>query len=1230
MNKRGVFVLLSASLLCFLLSLLLWGNKERSIEIERLVIPFQESFFERERSADFLLNEVYFSFAEDQGFFLNNVDNVRQLNSLYYSEAEIVFITRSDSLLFLSHNVLPVNHYQLPEYASGMFHLQNGWYYIVSRSYQDYQIWVASLVKKDFRYQNRFLVNDFYETYNIPPFLEIAVNAALGWEVYDNDDNYVFSLVANQNEYTHSSGIIIFFAVLLSLAGFVLLGLVLFRGLKYFMEREKAWLGFLFLFSALVLIRLLVFIFKFPAVFYDSYLFSAHLYAASIYQPSLGDLLLNIFFLFFFLFLAFTYRSKLSFKFSSGPLFTVLTYTLGFLLIAFFSAYIVFQLQSLVFNSSLSLDVNFIFSMDIYNFLGFTIIGLLFLSFYFLSHTVFSIIHRNGNRKTQIIHAIATVFILCTLMYLIVSYFIIWLFLFLSCFLYFSYRPGSFKTISFTQLILSLFFFAVIGTYALYVFNLEKEFLKRTNVALRLAFEQDPVAEFLFSEFENDLYEDYGLQELVMRDPYNEESILQYLKTYYFIDFWARYDIQLTTCSPGEILFFKPIEAELLCHDYFTFYIDEFGRPTVSDHFIYLANNTGRNSYIAILPIIDNETNELRYNVYMEFEGKFIPRDMGFPELLVDEKVDLDKNLGNYSYAIYKNGNMTMKFGPYFYSVFSGFTAHSNELFHTYESEGYSHLVYNRDADTHIYVSKPVESMLERIAPFSYLFITFFLLSIIIWLSVLYLHKELHISFNFKKQLQFAIIVIVLISVVSIGGASAWFIFNIHGKKNEAFINEKAHSVLIELENLLAEEAYLNDSYSDYLHQVLMRLSQVFFTDINLFDPDGNLLASSRPRVFDEGLISAHIHPVAYNELRLTGKSLFVHNESIGNLDYISAYVPLMNINNRLMGYINLPYFAQQSELRNELSYFLVAFINIYLLLLLFSLIIAFFISNYLTRPLQIIRNSLSSISFGKSNKKISWEREDEIGQLISEYNRMIDELAISAELLASTERESAWREMAKQVAHEIKNPLTPMRLNVQYLHRAWQDKAEDWEERLERFTKTMVEHIDSLALIAGEFSDFAKMPSAKRELINLNEFLPEVMDLYKGFDVVSIDCYLPDNGNDLIVNADRKQLLRVFNNLIKNAIQAYEKNENVTVAIHCEKEENYVRIEVQDYGVGIPENVRKNIFQPYFTTKSSGMGLGLAMVKSIIEGSNGHISFYSEAGKGTSFVIRIPAVNEA
>jgi nitrogen fixation/metabolism regulation signal transduction histidine kinase len=240
----------------------------------------------------------------------------------------------------------------------------------------------------------------------------------------------------------------------------------------------------------------------------------------------------------------------------------------------------------------------------------------------------------------------------------------------------------------------------------------------------------------------------------------------------------------------------------------------------------------------------------------------------------------------------------------------------------------------------------------------------------------------------------------------------------------------------------------------------------------------------------------------------------------------------------------------------------------------------------------------------------------------------MIDELSESAGLLAKSERESAWREMAKQVAHEIKNPLTPMKLNVQHLRKAWEEKAEDWDERLDKFAETLIEQIESLSQIASEFSDFANMPQTKVEKVELSEVINNSIELHKNYDNIQLE-YLTDETLPLYVLADRKQVLRVFNNLIKNSIQAIGNKEGGRIKISVESMHESYMIKVSDNGSGISEEKGDKIFIPSFTTKSSGMGLGLSMVRSIVLSAGGNIRYTSEVGEGTTFYITLPKFAE-
>jgi nitrogen fixation/metabolism regulation signal transduction histidine kinase len=381
--------------------------------------------------------------------------------------------------------------------------------------------------------------------------------------------------------------------------------------------------------------------------------------------------------------------------------------------------------------------------------------------------------------------------------------------------------------------------------------------------------------------------------------------------------------------------------------------------------------------------------------------------------------------------------------------------------------------------------------------------------------------------------------------------------------------------------------------------------------------------------VYNEGLLSRQMDPVAFTELSENKQSSFVHIEKIGDFEYLSAYATFRNNSNEIVGYLNLPYFLRQKELKEEQASSLLALINIYSLLIAISMIVTFIIANRLTEPLTLLQEKIGQIRLGRKNERIDYRKNDEIGGLVSEYNRMIRELEQSADLLARSERESAWREMAKQVAHEVKNPLTPMKLSVQYLLKAWEDKRPDFDERLRKFRDAMIEQIETLSAIASEFSYFAKMPAALKTETDLLQVLNNCLEFYRNNESQVAITFEHPGLRKAIVLADKDQMLRLFNNLIRNAIQAIPEERDGKIDITVQKIDGVYEVRVKDNGMGIPEEIREKIFAPNFTTKNSGMGLGLAMSKTIVENMDGEISYETGIGEGTTFLMRIPALGK-
>jgi two-component system, NtrC family, nitrogen regulation sensor histidine kinase NtrY len=325
-------------------------------------------------------------------------------------------------------------------------------------------------------------------------------------------------------------------------------------------------------------------------------------------------------------------------------------------------------------------------------------------------------------------------------------------------------------------------------------------------------------------------------------------------------------------------------------------------------------------------------------------------------------------------------------------------------------------------------------------------------------------------------------------------------------------------------------------------------------------------------------------------------------------------------------GYVNLPYYSNRADLYREISDFLVTVVNIFILIFAIALIITQLVSSRITQPLIVIKNQLSRTKLGERNKPIIWNRNDEIGLLVKEYNKMLTQLDESLNRLSESERQGAWREMAKQVAHEIKNPLTPMRLSLQHLQFSMARGDDNLKEKLAKTIELLIRQIDSLSTMAEEFSSFAKMPDPIMERTNLTTVLSDSISLNEKEMGQSIVSLLTEN--PIFIQADPHQLVRIFNNLLKNAIQAIPEDRKGEIRVEMWQESpKMVIIQVIDNGKGIPENLYNKIFSPNFSTKNSGMGLGLAITKKIIEQFNGTIDFESKVDVGTTFTLRFPVI---
>jgi len=389
--------------------------------------------------------------------------------------------------------------------------------------------------------------------------------------------------------------------------------------------------------------------------------------------------------------------------------------------------------------------------------------------------------------------------------------------------------------------------------------------------------------------------------------------------------------------------------------------------------------------------------------------------------------------------------------------------------------------------------------------------------------------------------------------------------------------------------------------------------------DFSVFN--GSVLqASSRPELYRSAILDGRLSGKAFVNTMMLGKGFSRDFERIGTVRYLVGYRPVV-VGNRVLGALVVPALYRQREVDEELAQRNAFVLGAYAVVVVLVVAIGFLLANRLSRPLREL--SLAAQDIGKGNLDVRLEAQsgDEVGDLVRSFNVMTTELKASRENLARVEREVAWKEMAKQVAHEIKNPLTPIKLSIQHLLQAYRDGVHDFERILQRVSTTVIEQIETLSRIASEFADFARMPERKFERVDVRQLLQETVTLFR--ELQGIEFRSKFSETPAILIADRDELRRVFINIIRNSVQAMDKGGSITIETSVANQ--VCTIVVSDTGSGIPPELQARVFQPNFSTKTEGMGLGLAIAQKVIEDLNGTIALRSEVGKGTTVEVKIP-----
>jgi signal transduction histidine kinase len=1122
------------------------------------------------------------------------------------------------------------NDYNVPSnpndsiFSKKLVFLQNGWF--LTRSVEAGNEKLVGLLRlsTEYSFENDIIKSGFEKEYRVPEKVDLSTDRnSSEYHISDGSGQFLFTLIFPEKK-ENTNFILVPFG--LWTAALFLLLLLAVEIVKLLTNKGKSFIALISLLIFFILLYTSFLSLSLPEVFFKTELFSPYIFSLNELIPTLGHLVLVS--ILTGVFSGVCYRFLPSDENQSSGTSKHYILLTGLLLAGTFLTILVHNVFSnLISNSIINFETYKVLELSMYSVAGFVSVLFLMLAPVLLFMRIFRImrIMQYGVVVLSLIPSlILIVFLFRNDAGTLVPLTLFWLILVGTIWIIEKYKTGLFNmTVSFSL---------IYGLYSLYFITTLSEEKTVENIkiqAVSLSSENDPEAEHLLLKMWPVISSD-SLLSGMMKVPFfsknDVDDISDYLLKNYFTGYWRNFSFRIVCCRNDEPLQIGP--ENMMAGNCFSFFDNRIkldGHLLTGTGFYFMDNQSGRSYYLGRL--FGKAEGDFLNGLFIELYSDINVFQPGYSSILLDKKYHGYSGLKDYSFAKYLNGEIVLRTGEFPFNKTDNEYIDKVTDYRIFRADGFKHVLY-KNGNATVLISRPYLTTGDNIISLAYLFAFILLFSNLVILVIRRPVVRSMNLFNFRQKLQLSYIGILLFSFILIGVVVAYLTINQYQSKHHENIKEKLNSIYLELDGKLAMESRISDNWSSSnyssLGEFLIKLSNVFNTDINLYDLTGNLISTSRPEIFYRDLTSSRINNMALINLKDFSRAEYFQKEKIGNLEYLSAYVPFLNADNKVLAYLNLPYFRMQSVLAKEISNLIVAVINFTLLLIVITMSIAVFISGRLTAPLSMLSEGLASVEVGKKSEHLKYRGNDEIGELVKQYNRMVEEIEESTYKLANSEREYAWREMAKQIAHEIKNPLTPMKLNVQQLLKSWKDKIPDFGEKLETFTTNQIEYIDNLSSIASAFSAFAKMPGTNPVEVNLIDQLKITLELFRDTDNTTFEVEWPRE-NKIIVYADKEHLNGVFSNLIKNGIQSVPQQREGKINVSMEVRSDKAIVAISDNGTGISDELQKKLFTPNFTTKSSGMGLGLSIVKKYVESANGRIWFESEADTGTTFYVELP-----
>jgi two-component system nitrogen regulation sensor histidine kinase NtrY len=1034
--------------------------------------------------------------------------------------------------------------------------------------------------------------------------------------------------------------------IVVMIAGFSLLFLFLHQVADYVCRTYGIWYGIALLAGVVGAIRLIVYGFPDILALRQFELFDPAIYGSTYVLSSLGDLLINALLLCWVITFINRRINIPAIRPYQEPWqnWLALVATVSALVIVTFTFAAI--LQTMVSDAKISFNVTNFFSLIAtpYSFIGFIVLATLALSYFFMSQILLTVAGKMVGDRNYFMFIIAAGVGLMILTFTgnnsIVElnlYVLPWMLAFMWLMQQRIFAGLNFR-LNVSEVLFWLFVFSFSMSAVIIFENGKIELEQRKRFAEKLAIKADPTSEHLLSVTLAYLDSNFVVQNM---NRFSKPQTNAYLKDSIVrrsIELNTQYNIRIFTFDSTDIPLYNGAD-EQASYDTLNTIFQIQGKKTAIPGMRFFERSFDKFSYIFRREAFNGR--QKMGSVFVLAEPRRNKNEALTPELFRQNSVMLPEQYSSvYSYAIYDSDrNLIQNYNDYAFPTHLDTRLLPQNEFERRRINSFEELWYRPSSDKIVIIARKSNSFLEAITLFAYLFSTFLFLLASYRLGSIVIRSRFHWSalkqamqLSIRSQIHSTILMVSLFSFVVIGVATILFFINRYQRNNQDRLARAMQIMVNQVQSHINQHhsfsydtVFYEPVFSVQMEHLIQEISEVHGMDVNLYDTVGGLRVTSNPdmNIYMSGVLSNKMNPLAYYRLYHLQQVQTMTNEQVGKLDYLSIYSPIRNERGDAVAFLNIPSYTAQTDLKQEISNFVVTVINLIAFIFLIAGGIALVITNRITQSFTIISQKMREVSLRKVNEAFNWKRDDEIGVLVKEYNKMVQKLEESAEALAKSEREGAWRQMARQVAHEIKNPLTPMKLSIQYLQKAIDNNQTDVKKLTTNVAKTLVEQIDHLSKIASDFSQFANIGNPKNEVFDLHEMLQSLSSLYNAGG--NLDFKWTPIDNRVLLFADRTQLNRLFTNLLQNAVEACANRDERIIRMNEQLNGEYITVSVSDNGEGIPEQTQSRIFTPNFTTKTSGTGLGLAMSKGIVEQAKGEIWFVTKEGAGTTFYVKIP-----